>query len=606
MSDATKEAFAAFYRGLRLRKTYGPLQFADRDISGEKIVFTLLNGVYEAHTSVSVNGTEFLSTSPLSQCKTFSTFLVDLEQMVEVNFNSAAKLEASRRLKQSEEIFKFHRLFNRSAEKKLTAEESTRDIHSIYMVDNCLAHSFTNGSTLLKFIKDKLDRCGTDVVGTDEQGNPRTLNDVITDLDIHLDYFTLDSLNVSASSRAGHVNSNKFEPFGNTELFHLFLEHDNSIGGRYFGELMQNQFKEIAENPYHLHEFHVRIKGGPNDLQRFAEWVVRYNLISDQVRWVIELTRATYPILQKLGEVQSFQDWMDNIFVPLQEATVDPKGHPELDALLKVTSRLEINRELASSWAESSLSKPPSEWKGISSGNPPDEYYCYYIWANLQNINSARKISGKNLIKFRIQTTPGADLTRLCCGYLLCDTITGGADLIDHPVLQNLYYLAQIGVVVSPLYEASLNPLLKKSKYFNQLFLRGLKVTLASYTPMQLHVTDVALSEEYAIAAQVYRLSSIDISELSRHSLLVSNYPDSIKAKHLGENWHKFGVEGNDVKQTNIPNCRIDARYRWLQFNTTLIDRVFQRYPEIEKLLKNERASVEEKHGPRRTASRTK
>eukprot|EP01126_Amoeba_proteus_P044928 TRINITY_DN5013_c0_g1_i17.p1 TRINITY_DN5013_c0_g1~~TRINITY_DN5013_c0_g1_i17.p1 ORF type:complete len:124 (+),score=17.12 TRINITY_DN5013_c0_g1_i17:155-526(+) len=123
---------------------------------------------------------------------------------------------------------------------------------------------------------------------------------------------------------------------------------------------------------------------------------------------------------------------------------------------------------------------------------------------------------------------------------------------------------------------------------------------------MQLHVTDVALSEEYAIAAQVYRLSSIDISELSRHSLLVSNYPDSIKAKHLGENWHKFGVEGNDVKQTNIPNCRIDARYRWLQFNTTLIDRVFQRYPEIEKLLKNERASVEEKHGPRRTASRTK
>jgi AMP deaminase len=76
----------------------------------------------------------------------------------------------------------------------------------------------------------------------------------------------------------------------------------------------------------------------------------------------------------------------------------------------------------------------------------------------------------------RPRTCPGPDITRLCCGYLLCDSISGGLNLADNTFLQLLYFLKQVGIVMSPLYDNSYYPALRKDYPFNKFFLRGLRV----------------------------------------------------------------------------------------------------------------------------------
>lgn len=77
--------------------------------------------------------------------------------------------------------------------------------------------------------------------------------------------------------------------------------------------------------------------------------------------------------------------------------------------------------------------------------------------------------------------------------YVLCMYKLSLSDLcLQVPVLQYLYYLAQIGIAMSPLSNNSLflnyhrNPLLE---YFN----RGLNVSLSTDDPLQFHFTKVDL-----------------------------------------------------------------------------------------------------------------
>lgn len=128
--------------------------------------------------------------------------------------------------------------------------------------------------------------------------------------------------------------------------------------------------------------------------------------------------------------------------------------------------------------------------------------------------------------------------------------------LFQSPVLQYLYFLAQIPIAMSPLSNNSLfleyakNPLLEFHK-------KGLVVSLSTDDPMQFHYTKVSytkrtscdamlqsltvfpainvseckcghvclqepLMEEYAIAAQVFKLSTCDMCEIARNSVLQS------------------------------------------------------------------------------------
>ena len=119
---------------------------------------------------------------------------------------------------------------------------------------------------------------------------------------------------------------------------------------------------------------------------------------------------------------------------------------------------------------------------------------------------------------------------------------------------------------------------------------RGLNISLSTDDPLQFHFTKEPLMEEYSIAAQVWKLSSCDMCELARNSVITSGFShqvssDSmifpfhistyipstfcnanlqIKQYWLGPNYKRDGVAGNDVTRTNVPDIRVAYRHETL------------------------------------------
>ena len=98
------------------------------------------------------------------------------------------------------------------------------------------------------------------------------------------------------------------------------------------------------------------------------------------------------------------------------------------------------------------------------------------------------------------------------------------------------------------------NPFLK---YFSQ----GLNVSLSTDDPLMLHYTKDPLVEEYSVAAQVWRLSTADLCEIARNSVLQSGFEDQFKRHFLGQHYEAQGAPGNDIRQTNVPDIRVRYRY---------------------------------------------
>lgn len=77
--------------------------------------------------------------------------------------------------------------------------------------------------------------------------------------------------------------------------------------------------------------------------------------------------------------------------------------------------------------------------------------------------------------------------------------------------------------------------------------------------------------EEYSIAAQVWKLSSCDMCELARNSVLMSGFSHKAKRYWLGPNYIKEGQEGNDIRRTNVPDIRVAYRYETMCEELNLI-----------------------------------
>ncbi|CAK9290072.1 unnamed protein product [Gordionus sp. m RMFG-2023] len=93
---------------------------------------------------------------------------------------------------------------------------------------------------------------------------------------------------------------------------------------------------------------------------------------------------------------------------------------------------------------------------------------------------------------------------------------------------------------------------------------RGLLVSLSTDDPLQFHFTKEPLMEEYSIAAQVWKLTSTDMCELARNSVMMSGFPREVKCHWLGPNYLNEGVSRNDITRTNIPDIREAYRYETL------------------------------------------
>ncbi|KAL3501320.1 hypothetical protein ACH5RR_035769 [Cinchona calisaya] len=517
--------------------------------------FKMEDGV--VHVYASENDTEDLF--PVASSTTFFT---DMHHILKVVSIGNARSACHHRLRFLEEKFRLHLLVN--ADREFLAQKSAphRDLYNIRKVDTHVHHSACmNQKHLLRFIKLKL-RKEPDEVVIFRDGQYLTLKEVFESLDLTGYDLNVDLLDVHADKSTFHRFDKfnlKYNPCGQSRLREIFLKQDNLIQGRFLAEVTKEVLLELEASKYQMAEYRISIYGRKqSEWDQLASWFVNNAIYSENAVWLIQLPRL-YNVYRSMGTVTSFQTILDNVFIPLFEVTVDPHSHPHLHLFLMQVVGFDIVDDESKPERRPTKHMPkPAEW--TNEFNPAFSYYAYYCYANLYTLNKLRESKGMPTIRFRPHCGEAGDIDHLAAGFLLCHNISHGISLRKSPVLQYLYYLAQIGLAMSPLSNNSLfldyhrNP-------FPMFFQRGLNVSLSTDDPLQIHLTKEPLVEEYSVAAKVWKLSSCDLCEIARNSVYQSGFLHVAKLHWLGDWYFKRGPEANDIHKTNVPNIRISFRH---------------------------------------------
>ncbi|KAL9684064.1 hypothetical protein QQ045_021496 [Rhodiola kirilowii] len=490
-----------------------------------------------------------------------TTFFTDLHKILRVISAGNIRTLCHHRLGLLEQKFNLHLMLN--ADKEFLAQKSAphRDFYNVRKVDTHVHHSACmNQKHLLRFIKSKL-RKEPDEVVIFRDGTYLTLKEVFESLDLTGYDLNVDLLDVHADKSTFHRFDKfnlKYNPCGQSRLREIFLKQDNLIQGRFLAEVTKQVFSDLAASKYQMAEYRISIYGRKqSEWDQLASWIVNNDLYSENVVWLIQLPRL-YNIYKEMGIVTSFQNILDNIFLPLFEVTVNPDSHPQLHLFLKQVVSLDLVDDETKPERRPTKHMPtPAEWTNVF--NPAFSYYAYYCYANLYTLNKLRESKGMRTIKFRPHSGEAGDIDHLAATFLTAHNIAHGINLRKSPVLQYLYYLAQIGLAMSPLSNNSLfldyhrNP-------FPIFFLRGLNVSLSTDDPLQIHLTKEPLVEEYSIAASVWKLSSCDLCEIARNSVYQSGFSHALKSHWIGKEYYKRGPSGNDIHKTNVPHIRLEFR----------------------------------------------
>ncbi|XP_065211003.1 AMP deaminase 2 isoform X2 [Planococcus citri] len=495
------------------------------------------------------------------------TYISDLNRICTMMADGPLKSFCFRRLCYLSSKYQLHVLLNEVQELAAQKAVPHRDFYNIRKVDTHIhAASCMNQKHLLRFIKKTIREKENEIVTRHRNGETMTLNDVFKSMNLTAYDLTVDMLDVHADRNTFHrfdkFNA-KYNPIGESRLREVFLKTDNYIQGKYIAHIINEVASDLEESKYQNAELRLSIYGKTMDeWDKLAKWAVTHNVYSPNVRWLVQIPRLydVYKLNKILGD---FQEFLSNVFLPLFEVTNDPSSHPELHKFLKYVIGFDSVDD------ESKSENPlldrdvsiPSEWNDEE--NPPYSYYQYYTFANLTVLNHLRRELGLNTFVFRPHCGEAGPYQHLVCGFMLAENISHGLLLRKVPALQYLYYLAQIGIAMSPLSNNSLflnyyrNPL-------PEYLARGLVVSISTDDPLQFHFTKEPLMEEYSIAAQVWKLSSCDMCELARHSVMMSGFPHESKQHWLGPNYTKEGVAGNDITRTNVPDIRVAFRYETL------------------------------------------
>ncbi|XP_024443590.1 AMP deaminase isoform X3 [Populus trichocarpa] len=507
-----------------------------------------------------------LKISPMAKEELFpvadaTTFFTDLHHILRVIAIGNIRTLCHHRLNLLEQKFNLHLMLN--ADREFLAQKSAphRDFYNVRKVDTHVHHSACmNQKHLLRFIKSKL-RKEPDEVVIFRDGTYLTLKEVFESLDLTGYDLNVDLLDVHADKSTFHRFDKfnlKYNPCGQSRLREIFLKQDNLIQGRFLGELTKQVFSDLSASKYQMAEYRISIYGRKqSEWDQLASWIVNNELYSENVVWLIQLPRL-YNIYKEMGIVTSFQNILDNIFIPLFEVTIDPDSHPQLHVFLKQVVGLDLVDDESKPERRPTKHMPtPTQWTNVF--NPAFSYYVYYCYANLHTLNKLRESKGMTTIKFRPHSGEAGDTDHLAATFLTSHNIAHGINLRKSPVLQYLYYLAQIGLAMSPLSNNSLfldyhrNP-------FPMFFQRGLNVSLSTDDPLQIHLTKEPLVEEYSIAASVWKLSSCDLCEIARNSVYQSGFSHALKSHWIGKEYYKRGPDGNDIHRTNVPHIRVEFR----------------------------------------------
>ncbi|NXM95471.1 AMPD1 deaminase, partial [Sylvia borin] len=500
-------------------------------------------------------------------------FIDDMNFLLVLIAKGPVKTYSHRRLKFLSSKFQVHEMLNEMEEMKELKNNPHRDFYNCRKVDTHIhAAACMNQKHLLRFIK-KSYCVDADRVVYDAKGKQLTLKQLFQQLKLHPYDLTVDSLDVHAGrqtfQRFDKFND-KYNPVGASELRDLYLKTENAINGEYFATIIKEVGSDLEDAKYQHTEPRLSIYGrAPDEWAKLAKWFNTHRVYSPNMKWMIQVPRI-YDVFRSKNFLPHFGKMLEYIFVPVFEATVNPQAHKELSVFLRhITGFDSVDDESKHSGHMFSTKSPkPEEW--TSQKNPSYTYYIYYMYANILVLNNLRRQRGMNTFLFRPHCGEAGALTHLLAAFMTADNISHGLNLKKSPVLQYLYFLARIPIAMSPLSNNSLfleyakNPLLD----FHQ---KGLMVSLSTDDPMQFHYTKEPLMEEYAIAAQVFKLSTCDMCEIARNSILQCGLSHEEKVKFLGENYQEDGPDGNDIRKTNVAQIRVAYRYETWCYELNLI-----------------------------------
>ncbi|KAJ3329007.1 AMP deaminase [Blyttiomyces sp. JEL0837] len=396
-------------------------------------------------------------------------------------------------------------------------------------------------------------------------GKDLTLKEVFESIHLTAYDLSIDTLDMHAHTDSFHRFDKfnlKYNPVGESRLREIFLKTDNYVNGRYLADLTKEVISDLEASKYQMAEYRISIYGrNKAEWDKLAGWVVDNDVFSHNVRWLIQVPRL-YNIYRESKNLNNFEEVLKNIFEPLFEVTKDPLTHPKLHVFLqRVIGFDSVDDESKNERRIYKKYPTPREWDNLL--NPPYSYYLYYMYSNMSTLNGFRKARGFNTFLFRPHGGEAGDTDHLTAAFLTAHSINHGILLRKVPAIQYLYYLDQIGIAMSPLSNNALFLNYERNPFLS-FFQRGLNVSLSTDDPLQFHFTKEPLIEEYSVATQIWKLSSTDMCEIARNSVLQSGWEMSIKKHWVGENCGLPGPAGNAIHKTNVPNIRLAYRYQTL------------------------------------------
>ncbi|KAF9736256.1 hypothetical protein PMIN04_004916 [Paraphaeosphaeria minitans] len=523
--------------------------------------------VYETSKSAELD-------TPIVAIPTLRDYYMDLDSILEISSDGPSKSFAFRRLQYLEGKFNLYYLLNEYQETADTKKVPHRDFYNVRKIDTHVHHSACmNQKHLLRFIKSKMKKSPDEVV-IFRDGKELTLREVFESINLTAYDLSIDTLDMHAHTDSFHRFDKfnlKYNPVGESRLRTIFLKTDNFIKGRYLAEITKEVISDLESSKYQFVEWRISIYGRDIDeWDKLAAWVVDNKLFSPNVRWLIQIPRL-YDVYKASGLMGNFEQVIVNVFQPLFEVTRDPSSHPKLHVFLQrvigfdsVDDESKIERRVYKKFPY------PSNWS--TKQNPPYSYWMYYLFANIASLNVWRKQRGFNTFLLRPHCGEAGDTDHLAAAVLCTHSISHGLLLRKVPFLQYIFYLEQIGVAMSPLSNNALFLAYERNPFLNY-FRRGLNVSLSTDDPLQFAFTKEPLIEEYSVAAQIYKLSAVDMCELAKHSVEQSGFEHVIKQRFLGQNYHLPGVEGNDVAKSNVPSIREAFRHETLMSELAMIER---------------------------------
>ncbi|KAJ8784745.1 hypothetical protein J1605_008096 [Eschrichtius robustus] len=223
--------------------------------------------------------------------------------------------------------------------------------------------------------------------------------------------------------------NDKYNPVGASELRDIYLKTDNYINGEYFATIIKEVGADLVDAKYQHTEPRLSIYGrSPDEWSKLSTWFVRNHIYCPNMTWMIQVPRI-YDVFRSKNFLPHFGKMLENIFMPVFEATINPQAHPDLSVFLKhITGFDSVDDESKhSGHMFSSKSPKPQEW--TMAKNPSYTYYAYYMYANIMVLNSLRKERGMNTFLFRPHCGEAGALTHLMTAFMTADNISHGLNL---------------------------------------------------------------------------------------------------------------------------------------------------------------------------------